>query len=75
MHNFSMLLIISFLFVLSCTKTKNQMIDQTTVKELDLNRYFRTWYEFARFPHSFEKNLVGVTATYSLRSDGKIQVL
>ena len=51
------------------------MIDQTTVKELDLNRYLGTWYEIARFPHSFEKNLVGVTATYTLRSDGKIEVL
>jgi lipocalin len=51
------------------------MIDQTTVKELDLNRYLGTWYEIARFPHSFEKNLVGVTATYSLREDGMIKVL
>lgn len=51
------------------------MIDQTTVKELDLNRYLGTWYEIARFPHSFEKNLVGVTATYSMRSDGKIEVV
>jgi lipocalin len=51
------------------------MIDQTTVKALDLNRYLGTWYEIARFPHSFEKNLVGVTATYSLREDGKIEVL
>ncbi|MDP2891465.1 MAG: lipocalin family protein [Bacteroidota bacterium] len=31
------------------------MIDQTTVKELDLNRYLGTWYEIARFPHSFLK--------------------
>ena len=51
------------------------MIDKTTVKELDLDRYLGTWYEIARFPHSFEKNLVGVTATYSLREDGKIEVL
>jgi lipocalin len=51
------------------------MIDQTTVKELDLNRYLGTWYEIARFPHSFEKNLVGVTATYRLREGGKIEVL
>lgn len=70
-----LLLILSFLFVLSCTKTNSQMIDQTTVKELDLNRYLGTWYEIARFPHSFEKNQVGVTATYSLREDGKIKVL
>jgi lipocalin len=51
------------------------MLDKTTVKSLDLNRYLGTWYEIARFPHSFEKNLVGVTATYSLREDGKIKVL
>src|SRR5512140_370896 len=70
-----LLLIISTLFVLSCYKTNSQMIDKTTVKSLDLNRYLGTWYEIARFPHSFEKNLVGVTATYSLREDGKIKVL
>ena len=70
-----LLLILSFLFSLSCTKTNSQMIDKTTVKELDLNRYLGTWYEIARFPHSFEKNLVGVTATYSLLDDGKIKVL
>lgn len=70
-----LLLIFSVLFAFSCTKTNSQMIDQTTVKELDLNRYLGTWYEIARFPHSFEKNLVGVTATYSLRDDGKIEVL
>ncbi|HET6559271.1 MAG TPA: lipocalin family protein [Prolixibacteraceae bacterium] len=51
------------------------MIDKSTVKELDINRYMGTWYESARFPHSFEKNLVGVTATYSLRENGKIKVV
>ncbi|HET6558517.1 MAG TPA: lipocalin family protein, partial [Prolixibacteraceae bacterium] len=52
-----------------------KMIDKSTVKELDINRYMGTWYEIARFPHSFEKNLVGVTATYSLRDNGKIKVV
>ena len=51
------------------------MIDQTTVKTLDLNRYLGKWYEIARFPHSFEKGLVGVTATYRLKEDGMIEVL
>ncbi|HOI50359.1 MAG TPA: lipocalin family protein [Prolixibacteraceae bacterium] len=46
-----------------------------TVKEVDLQRYAGTWYEIARFPHRFEKRLVGVTATYTLRPDGKIDVL
>jgi lipocalin len=46
-----------------------------TVKNVDLKRYVGKWYEIARFDHSFEKNLVGVTATYSFRDDGKIKVL
>ena len=75
MRNFYLLLILSLLLSFSCTKTNSQMIDKTTVKALDLNRYLGTWYEIARFPHSFEKNLVGVTATYCLREDGKIRVL
>lgn len=50
-------------------------IDTTTVKYVDINRYSGRWYEIARFPHSFEKDLVGVTATYTLREDGKIDVL
>jgi len=45
------------------------------VKNVDINRYTGTWYEIARFPHSFEKNLQGVTATYTLRDDGRINVL
>jgi apolipoprotein D and lipocalin family protein len=75
MNKFRLLLISSCILIFSCTKTNSQMLDKTTVKELDLNRYLGTWYEIARFPHSFEKNLVGVTATYSLRNDGKIKVL
>src|SRR5664279_658949 len=75
MRLFRLLLIFSVFFVFNCTKTNSQMIDQTTVKALDLNRYLGKWYEIARFPHSFEKNLVGVTATYSLRPDGKIEVV
>jgi len=75
MRIFRLLLILNVLFICSCTKTQSQMIDKTTVKELDLNRYLGKWYEIARFPHSFEKNLVGVTATYRLKDDGMIEVL
>ncbi|MBN1821309.1 MAG: lipocalin family protein [Prolixibacteraceae bacterium] len=50
-------------------------MDYSTVKELDLNRFMGVWYEIARFDHSFERGLVGVTATYSLRTDGKITVI
>ena len=67
--------ILIVLLFCNCTKSQSQMIDKTTVKELDLNRYLGKWYEIARFPHSFEKNLVGVTATYRLKEDGMIEVL
>jgi apolipoprotein D and lipocalin family protein len=46
-----------------------------TVAALDQQRYLGLWYEVARFQHSFEKNLVGTTAEYGLRDDGRIQVL
>jgi apolipoprotein D and lipocalin family protein len=45
------------------------------VSGFDLNRYLGKWYEIARLPFSFEKDLVNVTATYSLRSDGKVKVV
>ncbi len=46
-----------------------------TVSNLDLNRYMGLWYEIARFNHSFERNLTGVTAEYRLQENGKIQVI
>jgi len=47
----------------------------SVVKSVDLNRYAGTWYEIARLPNSFEKGLKCITATYTLRDDGKITVL
>ena len=42
---------------------------------LDPQRYLGRWYEIARYQHGFEKTLVGATAEYGLREDGKISVL
>jgi apolipoprotein D and lipocalin family protein len=39
-----------------------------------LNNYLGTWYEIARMPASFEEHLTHVTATYTLREDGKVRV-
>ena len=75
MKKIRLLLIFMVLLSFCCTKTQSKMIDKTTVKELDIKHYMGKWYEIARFPHSFEKNLVGVTATYSQRDDGKLRVL
>lgn len=46
-----------------------------TVEKVDLNSYLGLWYEIARFPNRFQKRCVGSTARYSLRDDGKIDVL
>ena len=46
-----------------------------TVPAVDVQRYLGRWYEIARFQHRFEKSIVGATAEYSLRDDGRIQVL
>ncbi len=63
----------SLITLFSC-KSNQELINTTTVSELNLDKYLGTWYEIARFPHSFEKDLVGVTANYQLREDGKIKV-
>lgn len=70
-----LLLLFILLFSFYTTNIQSKMIDKTTVKELDVKRYMGRWYEIARFPHSFEKNLVGVTATYELMENGKIRVI
>lgn len=45
------------------------------VDNIDANQYLGTWYEIARLDHSFERGLINVTATYSLREDGGIKVI
>ena len=47
----------------------------TPVKNFDVQRYAGRWYEIARFDHSFERGMSNVTATYTLREDGGIDVL
>jgi apolipoprotein D and lipocalin family protein len=45
------------------------------VPHVDLRRYLGTWYEIATIPQRFQKGCVGVTAHYSLRADGDIDVV
>jgi apolipoprotein D and lipocalin family protein len=47
-----------------------------TVPAVDLKRYSGKWYEIARFPNRFQRSCAGdVSATYTLRPDGKMTVL
>lgn len=72
MRNSLLLTFLVFSFICNAQKT---MYNTSVVPELDLERYLGTWFEIARYDHSFERGLVGVTAHYSMRKDGKIKVL
>ena len=47
----------------------------SAVEPFDLARYLGKWYEIARLDHRFERGMSDVSATYTLRSDGSVEVL
>ena len=49
--------------------------DNSVVKTFDLDRFLGNWYEIARFDHSFERGMDHTKASYTLREDGKVDVL
>lgn len=53
----------------------NSLKPLETVNSVDLNRYVGKWFEIARYPNNFQKGCVGSMATYTLRDDGKINVV
>lgn len=73
MKKFMLLLVV----LISCNTSVMPQPDQSINNNFpfELNKYLGKWYEIARFDHSFERGLQGVTATYSVRKDGKIEVL
>ncbi len=50
-------------------------VDNSVSGDLQLDKYLGDWYEIARFDHKFERGLNFCKANYSIREDGKIQVL
>jgi apolipoprotein D and lipocalin family protein len=47
-----------------------------TIAALDVPRYMGTWYEIAKYPNRFQKKCASDTsATYSVRADGRVQVV
>ena len=49
----------------------NSFVQTLPNVQVDLKKYLGVWHEIARTPSWFEHNLVGVTATYTLKDDGK----
>lgn len=64
---------LSFLSFLSFAQDRDH--DNSVVEEFDLSRYLGTWYEIARYDHSFERDMDNVTAEYYLRDDGMVDVI
>ena len=60
------------LFLAGCVKTPENVIP---VDNFNLEKYLGKWYEIARLDHSFERDLIRVTAEYSLRDGGGVDVL
>lgn len=49
--------------------------NNSTVSNFELDRFLGDWYEIARFDHPFERGMEHTKARYTLRRDGKVDVL
>lgn len=70
-----MIMAISLMMLLGVVSCSSENVNNSTIPVLDLDRYLGKWYEIARFDHSFERGITNATAVYSMRSDGKIEVV
>lgn len=66
------LIVLLMLLLSSCMGMPDNI---KVVESVDANQYLGTWYEIARLDHSFERDLMNVSASYSLREDGGIKVI
>jgi apolipoprotein D and lipocalin family protein len=67
------------LLTAGCAAMQKGPVGNTAVpqpaKSVELERYLGRWYEIGRYEQAFQKNCEAVTADYSLRNDGKIDVV
>jgi apolipoprotein D and lipocalin family protein len=66
------LCLIALFFLSGCTDIPEGVVP---VRGFELERYLGKWFEIARLDHSFERGLVDVSATYTKRSDGGVDVV
>lgn len=66
------LFILTMIVLTGCTGIPEGI---TAVDRFEVNRYLGAWYEVARLDHRFERGLDNISATYTLRDDGGIDVL
>lgn len=66
------MLLLLILSLTGCTGIPNGV---EAIEGFDVKRYQGTWYEIARLDHRFERGLEAISATYTAREDGGINVL
>ncbi|MFA6815092.1 MAG: lipocalin family protein [Lentisphaeria bacterium] len=71
---FNTLLFASLLFLFTSCQSGKPTKDIPAVTNFKLENYLGQWYEIARLPHSFERNIDYVTATYTIRK-GRVIVI
>jgi len=67
--------VIMFGLILSVVKSSYTPSGVNVVQDFQPERYLGQWYEIARFNHIFERGMDHVTATYTTRDDGGLDVL
>jgi apolipoprotein D and lipocalin family protein len=71
-------LVLTIAALASCAPTTSQRLKlppPRTAERVDLARYVGTWYEIAAFPQRFQRGCTATTASYSIRSDGDVDVV
>ena len=68
----TLILTICSLFIAGCVAAPKGV---NVVEGFELDRYLGAWYEIARLDHRFERGLSQVSASYSMRKDGGINVV
>jgi len=66
------IILLTFLFLTACTGIPDGI---KPIDHFDVNRYVGKWYEIARLDNRFERGLEEITAKYSLRGDGGVNVV
>ncbi|HUH52098.1 MAG TPA: lipocalin family protein [Flavobacterium sp.] len=67
----SMLLLLSLMLFNSCTYIPE---NAKPIQDFQADRYLGTWYEIARTENRFEKDMDNISAHYSLKDNGSIDV-
>jgi apolipoprotein D and lipocalin family protein len=70
------IIIVAVLLAAGMVRADSSVGEPVPVTYVDLKRYAGTWFEIAKIPNRFQKQCVGgTTARYSLRDDGRIDVV